>query len=68
MTLVLRILLGAVLARFGDASDLGGERLYDNRTVLLCRTRWGKIVHQTDYYVDTQKIVDFDRRLIAKGL
>ena len=57
-----------VLARFDDASDVGGEHLYDNQTVLLCRTRWGKIVHQTDYYVDTQKIVDFDRRLTAKGL
>lgn len=57
-----------VIARFDDAADLDGEHLYDNQTVLVCRTRWGRIVHQADYYVDTQRIVDFDRRLTAKGL
>ncbi|MET0819890.1 MAG: hypothetical protein ABWY58_02915 [Aeromicrobium sp.] len=57
-----------VVARFDDAADLDGEHLYDNQTVLVCRTRWGRIVHQADYYADTQRIVDFDRRLTARGL
>lgn len=57
-----------IVARFDDAADLDGEHLYDNQTVLVCRTRWGKIVHQADYYVDTQRIIEFDRKLTARGL
>lgn len=56
-----------IVARFDDAADLDGEHLYDNQTVLVCRTRWGKIVHQTDYYVDTTRISAFDRALTARG-
>lgn len=57
-----------ILARFDDAADLDGEHLYDNQTVLVCRTRWGKIVHQADYYVDTARILDLDQKLTARGL
>lgn len=57
----------AVLARFDDAADVDGERLYDNQTVLECHLRWGRIVHQTDYYVDTARIERFDRALTARG-
>jgi ketosteroid isomerase-like protein len=56
-----------VVARFDDAADVDGENLYANQTVLVCRTRWGRIVHQADYYVDTQRIVEFERRLTARG-
>lgn len=49
-----------------DAPD--GTRIYDNHTVLVLRTRWGKVVEQHDFYVDTQKIVDFDRRLEELGV
>jgi hypothetical protein len=38
---------------FDDASDIDGEHLYANRTVLMCRTRWGKVVRQEDFYEDT---------------
>lgn len=56
-----------IVARFDDAAELDGEHLYDNQTVLVCHTRWGKIVHQADYYVDTERIVAFDRALAARG-
>jgi ketosteroid isomerase-like protein len=49
-----------------DAPD--GARLYGNSTVLVLRTRWGKVVEQHDFYVDTQEIVDFDRKLAERGV
>jgi ketosteroid isomerase-like protein len=51
-------------ARFDDhALGPDGERIYENSTVLVLRTRWGKVVEQWDYYVDTERITEFDRRL-----
>src|ERR1700759_3648220 len=32
-----------------DAPD--GPRIYENQTVLVLRTRWGKVVEQHDFYV-----------------
>ena len=59
----------SILVRFDDgALDEEGRQVYENRTVLLCRTRWGKIVRQEDYYFDTTRMVDFDRNLTARGL
>jgi ketosteroid isomerase-like protein len=58
-----------ILVGFDDHADgPDGERLYENHTVLVCRTRWGKIVHQEDVYVDTVRMVAFDRKLTALGL
>lgn len=58
-----------LLARFDDrAEGPGGEELYANRTVLLLRTRWGKVVRQEDYYEDTARMAAFDRRLRALGV
>jgi ketosteroid isomerase-like protein len=55
--------------RFDDHADApDGTRLYTNSTVLLLRTRWGKVVEQRDFYVDTQAIVDFDRELAERGV
>jgi ketosteroid isomerase-like protein len=55
--------------RFDDHADApDGTRLYENSTVLVLRTRWGKVVEQHDFYVDTQEIVDFDRRLAERGV
>jgi ketosteroid isomerase-like protein len=55
--------------RFDDHADAAdGTRLYSNSTVLVLRTRWGKVVEQHDFYVDTQEIVDFDRRLTERGV
>jgi ketosteroid isomerase-like protein len=55
--------------RFDDHADApDGTRLYTNSTVLVLRTRWGKVVEQHDFYVDTQEIVDFDRKLTERGV
>jgi ketosteroid isomerase-like protein len=56
-----------VLARFDDVANLDGQRLYSNHTVLLCRTRWGKVVRQEDYYEDTSRIEAFEHRLRDLG-
>lgn len=58
-----------LLGRLDDrAVAPGGEELYRNRTVLLLRTRWGKIVRQEDYYEDTVRMAPFDRRLSELGI
>lgn len=55
--------------RFDDHADSAdGERLYENRTVLVLRTRWGKLVEQEDFYVDTGRIETFERRLAERGV
>lgn len=58
-----------LLVRFDDeARGPDGELLYSNRTFLLGRARWGKIVRQEDYYADTERIVELDRRLSELGV
>jgi ketosteroid isomerase-like protein len=58
-----------IWARFDDHADgPEGERLYENRTVLVLRTRWGKVVEQEDFYADTGRLTDFDRRLSELGV
>lgn len=55
--------------RFDDHADgPDGERLYENRTVLVLRTRWGKVVEQEDFYADTGRILELERRLTALGV
>jgi hypothetical protein len=55
--------------RFDDHADgEDGERLYENRTVLVLRTRWGKVVEHEDFYVDTTRMADFDRELTRRGV
>lgn len=40
-----------IWARFDDhAKDPNGDALYANRTVLVLKTRWGKIVRHEDFY------------------
>lgn len=57
-----------LLVRFDDhAAGPDGEALYGNRTVLLARTRWGRIVHQEDFYEDTERIARFEARLREFG-
>jgi len=57
-----------LLARFDDhATDPAGEEIYSNCTVLLARTRWGRIVRQEDFYEDTQAINTFETRLSELG-
>lgn len=58
-----------ILVLFDDHADSpAGERIYQNHTILKCRTRWGKIVHQEDFYFDTIRMLDFDRKLTELGL
>lgn len=58
-----------LLARFDDhANDSTGEEIYRNRTVLLARTRWGRIVRQEDFYEDTQAINTLEARLAELGV
>lgn len=53
-----------LLVRFDDhAHSDDGAELYSNRTVLLVRMRWGKIVSQEDFFEDTTRIDAFERRL-----
>ncbi len=58
-----------MMVRFDDHADgPDGTRLYENRTVLVMRTKWGKIVDHEDFYVDTSSILAFDQKLTALGL
>ena len=58
-----------LVARFDDhAQGPAGEELYRNRTVLLARTSWARIVRQEDFYEDTQPIAELERRLIELGI
>lgn len=58
-----------MMVRFDDHADgPDGTRLYENRTALVLRTRWGRIVDQDDFYTDTARIAAFDRRLTELGV
>lgn len=55
--------------RFDDHADgPDGTRLYENRTALVLRTKWGRVVEQEDFYVDTERITAFDRKLEELGV
>lgn len=55
--------------RFDDHADApDGTRLYANRTVLVLRTKWGKVIEQEDFYVDTEAITALDRKLTELGV
>lgn len=58
-----------MMVRFDDYADgPDGARLYENRTVLVLRTKWGKIVDHEDFYVDTARIPAFDHKLSELGV
>ena len=58
-----------MMVRFNDHADgPDGTRLYANRTVLVMRTMWGKVVDHEDFYVDTGRIEAFDRKLTEMGV
>lgn len=58
-----------LIVRFDDeARAPDGELLYRNRTLLLARARWGKIVWQQDFYEDTGRIAALDVRLSELGI
>ncbi len=58
-----------MMVRFDDHADgPDGTRLYENRTVLVMRTKWGKVVDHEDFYVDTGSIEALDRKLTEIGV
>jgi ketosteroid isomerase-like protein len=59
-----------LLLRFDDHARApgGGEIIYRNRTVLVARARWGRIVWQEDFYEDTERIGALDARLSELGV
>lgn len=58
-----------IVARFDDrAVGPDGRQIYANRTAIVVRTRWGKVVEQEDFYEDTERIAAFDRRLTELGI
>lgn len=53
-----------LVAHFHDwANGTDGERLYENNVMIVIHTRWGRVAEQWDFYEDTGRIVEFDRRL-----
>ena len=55
--------------RFDDHADSpDGTRIYENHTVLVLRTRWGKVVEQHDYYADTAAILALENALEELGV
>lgn len=58
-----------VVVRFDDqAAGRDGRMLYRNRTVLLIRTRWGRIIQHEDFYEDTGRIETLEGHLRASGV
>jgi ketosteroid isomerase-like protein len=58
-----------IWARFDDHADADdGTRLYENRAVLVLRTRWGRVVDHEDFFTDTERIAAFDRALAEREL
>lgn len=56
-------------ARFDDAATApSGEHLYANRSAVVLRTRWGKVVDHEDFWVDTAPIVELETKLNALGI
>lgn len=58
-----------MVARFDDrATGPDGREIYANRTVLVVRTRWGKIVEHEDFYEDTERILALENALRDLGI
>jgi ketosteroid isomerase-like protein len=58
-----------IIARFDDhAHDPTGKEIYRNSTVMLARTRWGRIVRHEDFYEDTQRLAALETRLSELGV
>jgi ketosteroid isomerase-like protein len=52
-----------IAVEFDDwANDAGGTKIYENRSVLVLQTRFGKVVRER-VYEDTQKVASFDTYL-----
>src|SRR4029077_3532981 len=55
--------------RFDDYAEApDGTRIYENRGVLVLRTRWGKGIEQHDYFADTAAILALENSLQELGV
>lgn len=58
-----------LVARFDDAAEApDGTPIYANRTCLVVRTRWGRIVEHEDFYEDTGRILALEAKLSELGI
>jgi ketosteroid isomerase-like protein len=58
-----------IVVRFDDhATAPDGSRIYENRTALVIRSRWGRIVEHEDFYEDTGRILALEQRLTELGI
>jgi ketosteroid isomerase-like protein len=58
-----------MVARFDDrATGPDGREIYANRTVLVIRSKWGKIVNHEDFYEDTGRILELEAKLQELGV
>lgn len=57
-----------IAVEFFDHADdpATGERIYENRAVLVMRARWGRVVAE-EVYEDTQKSAALDEHLAARA-
>lgn len=55
-------------ARFDDEVVVDGASLYANRSTIVLRTRWGKVVDHEDFWVDTAPIERLERALVERGV
>jgi ketosteroid isomerase-like protein len=53
-----------VAVEFEDWIDEDGTRIYENRAMLVCQLRWGRVIHE-ELYEDTQKVAELDGRQAA---
>jgi ketosteroid isomerase-like protein len=52
-----------IAIEFDDhACDTHGTKVYENRALIVLRTRWGRVVHE-ELFEDTQKVAAFDEHL-----
>jgi ketosteroid isomerase-like protein len=52
-----------IAIEFDDhACDASGTKIYENRALIVLRTRWGRVVHE-ELFEDTQKVAAFDEHL-----
>jgi ketosteroid isomerase-like protein len=52
-----------IAIEFDDhARDAHGTKIYENRALIVLRTRWGRVVHE-ELFEDTQKVAAFDAHL-----
>jgi len=58
-----------IAARFDDCADgPDGKRIYENRTVIVLRTEWGRIVEHDDFYEDTARLDGLEAALRQPGV